>query len=93
MTDDRPTEADTLRQMLRFHMGPRRAPPTASGEGRSRTRSTEEEGSPPVSTTTRPTPKHAATTALERIAAELAYLRNECHSIRHALDHRARERA
>ena len=46
-----------------------------------------------MSTTTRPTPKHAATTALERIAAELAYLRNECHSIRHALDHRARERA
>ena len=45
-----------------------------------------------MSTTSRPTPKHAATTAPERIAAELAYLRNECDSIRHALS-RARERA
>lgn len=45
-----------------------------------------------MSTTSRPTPKHAATTALERLAAELAYLRNECDSIRHALD-RAQERA
>lgn len=45
-----------------------------------------------MSTTSRPTPKHAATTALERIAAELAYLRNECDSIRYALDV-ARERA
>lgn len=47
---------------------------------------------PPVSTLSRPTPKHAATTAPERMAAELAYLRNECHSIRHALD-RSRARA
>lgn len=45
-----------------------------------------------MSTTSRPTPKHAATTALERVAAEIAYLRNECASIRHALDV-ARERA
>ncbi|MBM4624990.1 hypothetical protein GI686_10585 [Micrococcus sp. JV4] len=45
-----------------------------------------------MSTPSRPTPKHAATTALERVAAELAYLRNECHSIRYALDV-ARERA
>ena len=45
-----------------------------------------------MSTLSRPTPKHAATTALERVAAELAYLRNECHSIRYALDV-ARERA
>ena len=45
-----------------------------------------------MSTTSRPTPKHAATSALERVAAELAYLRNECHSIRYALDV-ARERA
>ena len=45
-----------------------------------------------MSTTYRPTPRHAATTALERIAAEIAYLRNECHSIRYALDV-ARERA
>lgn len=45
-----------------------------------------------MSTLSRPTPKHAATTALERIAAEIAYLRNECDSIRHALS-RARERA
>ena len=44
-----------------------------------------------MSTTSRPTPKHAATTTPERIAAELAYLRNECHSIRYALN-RARER-
>lgn len=44
-----------------------------------------------MSTTSRPTPRHAATTALERIAAELAYLRNECDSIRYALDV-ARER-
>lgn len=44
-----------------------------------------------MSTPSRPTPKHAATTAPERIAAELAYLRNECDSIRHALD-RSRER-
>ena len=44
-----------------------------------------------MSTTSRPTPKHAATTAPERIAAELAYLRNECQSIRHALN-RSRER-
>ncbi|MCV7656888.1 hypothetical protein [Micrococcus luteus] len=43
-------------------------------------------------TTSRPTPKHAATTTPERIAAELAYLRNECDSIRYALDV-ARERA
>ena len=28
-----------------------------------------------MSTTSRPTPKHAATTALERMVAELAYLR------------------
>ena len=47
---------------------------------------------PPVSTLSRPTPKHAATTAPERMAAELAYLRNECDSIRYALDV-ARERA
>ena len=46
-----------------------------------------------MSTRSRPTPKHAATTTPERIAAELAYLRNECASIRYALDHRARERA
>lgn len=39
----------------------------------------------PTTTTSRPTPKHAATTP-ERIAAELAYLRNECDSIRHALN-------
>ena len=39
-----------------------------------------------MSTTSRPTPKHAATTAPERIAAEIAYLRNECDSIRHALN-------
>ena len=45
-----------------------------------------------TTTTERPTPKHAATTALERAAAEIAYLRNECKSIRHALD-RSRERA
>ncbi|WP_168168007.1 hypothetical protein [Micrococcus sp. HMSC31B01] len=45
-----------------------------------------------MSTTSRPTPRHAATTALERIAAELAYLRNECHSIRYALN-RSQERA
>lgn len=45
-----------------------------------------------MSTTSRPTPRHAATSALERIAAELAYLRNECDSIRYALDV-ARERA
>ena len=45
-----------------------------------------------MSTPSRPTPKHAATTALERAAAELAYLRNECDSIRYALDV-ARERA
>ena len=44
-----------------------------------------------MSTTSRPTPKHAATTAPERIAAEIAYLRNECQSIRHALD-RSQER-
>ena len=44
-----------------------------------------------MSTTSRPTPKHAAVTALERIVAELAYLRNECDSIRYALD-RSRER-
>lgn len=44
-----------------------------------------------TTTTERPTPKHAATTALERAAAEIAYLRNECKSIRHALD-RSRER-
>ncbi|MFF5862653.1 hypothetical protein [Micrococcus luteus] len=44
-----------------------------------------------MSTTSRPTPKHAAITALERVAAELAYLRNECDSIRHALN-RSRER-
>lgn len=44
-----------------------------------------------MSTTSRPTPKHAATTTPERIAAELAYLRNECHSIRYALN-RSRER-
>lgn len=44
-----------------------------------------------MSTTTRPTPKHAATSALERVAAELAYLRNECDSIRYALD-QSRER-
>lgn len=44
-----------------------------------------------MSTPSRPTPKHAAVTALERIAAELAYLRNECESIRYALD-RSRER-
>ena len=44
-----------------------------------------------MSTTSRPTPKHAATTAPERIAAELAYLRNECDSIRYALN-RSRER-
>ena len=43
----------------------------------------------PTTTTSRPTPKHAATTAPERMAAELAYLRNECHSIRYALDRRA----
>ncbi len=45
-----------------------------------------------MSTPSRPTPRHAATTALERITAEIAYLRNECHSIRYALDV-ARERA
>ena len=45
-----------------------------------------------MSTPSRPTPKHAAVTALERAAAEIAYLRNECHSIRYALDV-ARERA
>ena len=45
-----------------------------------------------MSTTSRPTPKHAATSALERMVAELAYLRNECQSIRHALN-RPRERA
>lgn len=45
-----------------------------------------------MSTPSRPTPKHAATTALERAAAEIAYLRNECQSIRHALN-RSRERA
>ncbi|WP_271437785.1 hypothetical protein [Micrococcus luteus] len=45
-----------------------------------------------MSTTSRPTPKHAATSALERMVAELAYLRNECDSIRYALD-RSRERA
>ena len=39
-----------------------------------------------TTTTERPTPKHAATTALERAAAEIAYLRNECKSIRHALN-------
>lgn len=44
-----------------------------------------------MSTTSQPTPKHAATTAPERIAAEIAYLRNECESIRHALN-RSRER-
>lgn len=44
-----------------------------------------------MSTTSRPTPKHAAITAPERIAAEIAYLRNECESIRYALN-RARER-
>ena len=44
-----------------------------------------------MSTLSRPTPKHAATTAPERIAAELAYLRNECDSIRYALN-RSRER-
>lgn len=44
-----------------------------------------------MSTLSRPTPKHAATTALERMVAELAYLRNECQSIRYALD-RGRER-
>lgn len=45
-----------------------------------------------TTTTSRPTPKHAATTALERLAAEVAYLRNECASIRHATN-RLRERA
>ncbi|MET7793278.1 hypothetical protein ABZV25_05545 [Micrococcus luteus] len=45
-----------------------------------------------MSTTSRPTPKHAATSALERMVAELAYLRNECQSIRHALN-RYQERA
>lgn len=45
-----------------------------------------------MSTTSRPTPKHAATTALERLVADLAYLRNECDSIRYALD-RSREAA
>ena len=44
-----------------------------------------------MSTPSRHTPKHAATTALERVAAELACLRNECQSIRYALD-RSRER-
>lgn len=44
-----------------------------------------------MSATERPTPKHAAVTALERMVAELAYLRNECQSIRYALD-RSRER-
>lgn len=44
-----------------------------------------------MSTPSRPTPKHAAVTALERIVAEIAYLRNECESIRYALD-RSRER-
>lgn len=45
-----------------------------------------------TTTTERPTPKHAATTALEGAAAEIAYLRNECANIRHALN-RLRERA
>ncbi|WP_225348278.1 hypothetical protein [Micrococcus luteus] len=44
-----------------------------------------------MSTLSRPTPKHAATTPLERMVAELAYLRNECQSIRYALN-RGRER-
>lgn len=39
-----------------------------------------------MSTPSRPTPKHAAITAPERAAAEIAYLRNECKSIRHALN-------
>ena len=45
-----------------------------------------------MSTTSRPTPRHAATTTPERIAAEIAHLRNECENIRHALN-RLRERA